>query len=291
MKLSICTISFRHHLTSLGQIARWAVSRGFSGIELWGVHARNLADHPEYDPRWLRTLGLSVPMVSDYLPLDGERDVAVDKATALCELAKRWDATKVRTFAGSLGSGTIDADERGAWTARLRELAEVAHEHGLSLVVETHPATLADTLASTVRLFEEVDHPALRINFDVIHVWESGAEPIEALRRLEPIVVHMHFKNVARRDRLSVFAPANVYSPAGDRAGMVGIFEGAFDYEPFLRFVMNESKLRWSELEASLEWFGPDVLTTLEGDLRRIAALEAETLGRTRVPPVPSRSA
>ncbi|MEM9454517.1 MAG: sugar phosphate isomerase/epimerase [Myxococcota bacterium] len=279
MKLSVCTISFRHHLTSLGQIARWAVARGFSGIELWGVHARNLADHPEYDPSWLRAQGLAVPMISDYLPLGGDPDAAVDKARSLCRLANLWGAKKVRTFAGSRGSDAIDDDERAAWTARLRELAQIAQDHGLSLVVETHPSTLADTLPSIVRLLNEVDHSALRLNFDVIHVWESGADPIEALGRVEPVVAHMHFKNIARRDQLSAFAPSNVYSPAGDRAGMVSIFEGAFDYEPFLRFVMTKSSLRWSELEASLEWFGSDVLPTLEGDHRRITELEAKTLG------------
>ena len=44
MKLSICTISFRHHLHSIDQLAHFAKTKGFQGIELWGVHAKNLAD-------------------------------------------------------------------------------------------------------------------------------------------------------------------------------------------------------------------------------------------------------
>ncbi|TIL53510.1 MAG: sugar phosphate isomerase/epimerase, partial [Mesorhizobium sp.] len=42
MRLSLCTITFRHHLLSLEDIARWAEANDFQGIELWGAHARNM---------------------------------------------------------------------------------------------------------------------------------------------------------------------------------------------------------------------------------------------------------
>ena len=59
---------------------------------------------------------------------------------------------------------------------------------------------------------------------------------------------------------------------------MVNLFEGAFDYRKFLAFVMNETAL-WPTLDASLEWFGPNVLDTLEHDAQQLSLLEAETLG------------
>ena len=281
MRLSLCTISFRHQLISIEEIARWAARCDFQGIELWGVHARNLADRPDYDAAWLRSLNLSVPMVSDYLPLDGDSQAAREKATELCHLAQHWGARKLRTFAGNKASAQVSEGERDAWVARLRELCRVTEAHGVQLTVETHPNTLADTHVSTLRLIEEVDHPALRLNFDVIHVWEAGSNPAEVLRMVEPVVAHLHLKNVRGRDLLPVFAPANVYAPAGSRAGMVSLFEGEFDFRSFLSFVMTESQLSWDSLDASLEWFGPDVLATLEHDRLRLQELEAEqTLGR-----------
>ena len=39
MKVSLCTITFRHHLLSIEDIANWARCNGFQGIELWGAHA------------------------------------------------------------------------------------------------------------------------------------------------------------------------------------------------------------------------------------------------------------
>lgn len=283
MKTSLCSISFRHHLISLEQIASWAADRGFAGIELWGVHAHNLAASPEYDAEWLRGYGLSVPMISDYLPLQGDRSASLEKTERFCLLVQRWGARKLRTFAGHKASGEVKAEERRAWVLRMRELCGVVATHGIQLVVETHPNTLADTLASTLRLLEEVDHPALRLNFDVIHVWESLEDPMEVFGLLEPFVAHMHLKNVAERAALGVFAPANVYAPAGDRAGMVELFAGAFDFERFLGFVMNAFPVRWKALDSSLEWFGPNVFATLEGDRQALARLQAEPLERSRV--------
>ncbi|MES2738216.1 MAG: sugar phosphate isomerase/epimerase [Verrucomicrobiota bacterium] len=278
MNLSLCTISFRHHLISLEQVAEWAAPRGFSGIELWGVHAMNLRNRPDYDLDWLRSHGLCVPMLSDYLPVQGDRQYMIGKTMDLCRLAQGWGAAKLRTFAGNKGSHEVSADERDEWTRRMRELCGIADDHGVKLVVETHPQTLADTRASTQRLVEEINHPALRLNFDVLHVWESGADPFEVLGEFEPLIAHMHLKNVRSRSFLQEFLPGNVYAPAGSRNGMVSLFEGAFDYREFLAFVMNETSL-WPTLDASLEWFGPNVLATLEQDAEQLSLLEAETLG------------
>lgn len=282
MKLSLCTISFRHQLISLDQIAQWAARHRFQGIELWGVHAKNLIDRPEYDIDWLRSKNLSVPMISDYLPVQGDRKGALAEAAKLCRLTQAWGARKLRTFAGDRASSAVLPDERRAWITRMRELCDVAEAHGVQLVVETHPNTLADTPSSTLQLVDEIDHPALRLNFDVIHVWEAGAEPVEVFRELKPLVAHMHLKNISARELLSVFAPANVYAPMGNRSGMVRLFEGAFDFQQFLASVMTEFQLAWGGMDASLEWFGPDVLTTLAHDGGQLLQFESEHLPGSR---------
>lgn len=273
MKLSVCTISFRHQLISVQQIAHWAQRNQFQGIELWGVHASNLGTQADCNYEWLRSLGLYISMISDYLPLNGNKKIALAKTEHLCQLAQVWRTKKLRTFAGDKGSDCISIEERKVWVSRLRELCEVAESFGTFVVVETHPNTLADTLLSTQQLLEEVDHRALRINFDVIHLWEAGCDPVQAFQLLEPFIVHMHLKNVSARELLHVFAPANVYAPAGKRVGMVSLFEGAFDFKGFLSFVMTQAQSCWNELDASLEWFGPDVMNTLAHDRREIACL------------------
>lgn len=290
MNLCVCTISFRHQLISLEQIAAFASHFGFQGIELWGVHGQNLAQFPELGVDWLESQGLRVPMVSDYLPLEVDGQAARDKAARLSRVAQTWGADKLRTFAGSRGSALVRADERRLWVDRLRELCKVVEAHGLRLVVETHPGTLADQRDSILRLAEEVDHPALRFNFDVLHVWEGGSDPVEVWKLIEPLIVHIHLKNVSSRELLSVFAPPNVYAPSGSRTGMVPLFEGSFDYQRFLQFAC--SRASWHELDASLEWFGADVLGTLERDSRELRHLESlERIRRSFMKPSAARLA
>lgn len=269
--LHLCTISFRHHLVSLPELATWAGGEGFEGIELWGVHARHLADRSDYNQRWIQARGLRIPMISDYLPLDGCEASALAKTRELCMLAQRWGAPRLRTFAGNRCSNEVSTAERNDLTRRLKRLCQCAAEYGLDLVVETHPGTLADTVPSTRQLLEQVDHPALGLNFDVVHIWESGACPLEGLLELEPWIRHFHFKNVRSRDLLAEFAPANVYSPAGSRRAMVPLLEGACDYRPCLEYLQQQGSV-----DASLEWFGEDCEQVLRHDARQLRALAAD---------------
>ncbi|PSJ62635.1 sugar phosphate isomerase/epimerase family protein [Kumtagia ephedrae] len=268
MKISLCTISFRHHLVSLEDIAMWAAANDFQGIELWGVHARNLVHQPHRNADWLAGLGLSVPMLSDYLPLEGDAEALRRKTVDLCRLACNWRAGKLRTFAGSRGSRDTPADVRRLIAARLREISAIAADFGLSMLAETHPDTLADTCASTLDLVAEVDHPAFRLNFDTLHVWEGGDDPVAAHAALRPYVSHYHLKNVRSRADLAVFAPANVYAAAGSRDGLTPLFEGEVDYAPFFDELVGDP-----QVEASLEWFGNDCFNVLRKDRLAIKRL------------------
>lgn len=261
MRVSLCTITFRHHLISLDEIAAWAQLNDFQGIELWGAHARNLSPRSDRNAEWLDGYGLSVPMISDYLPLDGEVESLRHKTVELCRLARRWRTRKIRTFAGSVGSLAVDADERQRIVGRLKEICAITASYGIHLLAETHPKTLADTAASTMRLIEEVDHPAFAINFDTLHVWEGGDDPVAVHRAMKPHIRHYHLKNIIARSDLSVFEPANVYAAAGSRRGMTPLFEGVVDYERFLSEISGEP-----QADASLEWFGNDCFDILKRD-------------------------
>lgn len=264
MKLSLCTISFRHQLIDLKDIAFWARDVGFQGIELWGVHARNQSPLAVHNATWMAAQGLYVPMISDYLPLHDL--TALRRLTlSLCQKAHIWGARKLRTFAGQIGSANASQEDRDRVAAGLREACQIVEDHGLKLLIETHPGTLADTLASTCDLLDATNHPALSVNFDVLHVWEGGDDPMEARRILAPHIAHYHLKNIARREDLSIFAPDNVYAASGRRDAMVPLFSGVYDYAPILKEMAQEP-----DCAASLEWFGDAVFETLKNDLHQI---------------------
>jgi 3-dehydroshikimate dehydratase len=265
LNISLCTITFRHQLISLGEIARFAQHSGFDGIELWGAHARNLKAQPDKNADWLHNYGLVVPMISDYLPLEGDIGVLRERTVELCQLARRWRADKIRTFAGGKASAETSAEDRAHLVARLREVAAIVQQHGVNLLIETHPDTLADSAASTIRLLEEIDHPAVAINFDVLHVWEAGDDPVALHRDICAFVQHYHFKNITERRHLAVFKPGNVYSAAGDRTGMTPLFEGAVDYAVLIPAL---GDVRHADV--SLEWFGDDPSRVLREDCKAL---------------------
>lgn len=260
MKINACSVAFRHMNTTAAMLADYTLDAGFDGLEIWAPHARALFDDWQALPR-----RPGVPMLAGYLPL-GEDTFSPTEAQELCALAQGWGAARVRLFAGSAGSAMASPSLRARILADLRHCANIAQDHGLRIALETHPGTLADSPAATRVLLDEVAHPALGVNFDVLHVWEAGADPLQAFAALASDVVHFHLKSVTARGRLGVFAPANIHDPQGHRDGICPLFDGALDYAAILAGLPKGA-------EASLEWFGPDPAAMMRADLALIRAL------------------
>lgn len=257
MKINACSVAFRHLDVSATDLARYVMTEGFDGLEIWMPHARAMAtewtmlpDRPE------------VPMLAGYLPV-GRAEFDLAEAASLCALTRHWNARRLRLFAGHLGSAEATPKQRGAILHDLRATAQLASAHGIDIAIETHPGTLADGVSQTLKLLEDLNHPAIGLNFDVLHIWESGADPMAAQERLAPHILHYHLKNVTARNRLTVFDPGNVHDPGGSRQGMCPLFDGELDYAHILM------ALPWTS-ETSLEWFGADPAATMTADLGRV---------------------
>jgi 3-dehydroshikimate dehydratase len=266
MNLSICTISFRHQLLSIEEIASWAQKHHFQGIELWGAHAKNLADQPQYNQQWLSGYNLRATMISDYLPLDKTEQALKKSVQELAQLAVHWGAKKIRTFAGGNASQTTSVPSFNQLVSQLQKACDWLAHYQLNLIIEIHPNTYADTVESTLELFKHVARDNMKVNFDVLHVWESKAEVIPSLETLLPYIDHCHFQNLTSAEYLDVFTPATVYSASGSREGMVSLFEGAVDYNAFIQYVAEHANQHIKTIDSSLEWFGGDCKETLNRD-------------------------
>ncbi|MGV2524151.1 UNVERIFIED_CONTAM: sugar phosphate isomerase/epimerase, partial [Bacillus thuringiensis] len=256
MKYSLCTISFRHQLISFTDIVQFAYENGFEGIELWGTHAQNLymqeRETTERELNFLKDKNLEITMISDYLDisLSADFEKTIEKSEQLVVLANWFNTNKIRTFAGQKGSEDFSEQERKEYVKRIHKICDVFAQHNMYVLLETHPNTLTDTLPATIELLEEVNHPNLKINLDFLHIWESGADPIDSFHQLKPWTLHYHFKNISSANYLHVFEPNNVYAAAGSRIGMVPLFEGIVNYDEIIQ------EVRDTNLFASLEWFG-----------------------------------
>ncbi|AFQ25674.1 sugar phosphate isomerase/epimerase [Bacillus thuringiensis] len=268
MKYSLCTISFRHQLISFTDIVQFAYENGFEGIELWGTHAQNLymqeRETTERELNFLKDKNLEITMISDYLDisLSADFEKTIEKSEQLVVLANWFNTNKIRTFAGQKGSEDFSEQERKEYVKRIHKICDVFAQHNMYVLLETHPNTLTDTLPATIELLEEVNHPNLKINLDFLHIWESGADPIDSFHQLKPWTLHYHFKNISSANYLHVFEPNNVYAAAGSRIGMVPLFEGIVNYDEIIQ------EVRDTNLFASLEWFGHNSKEILKEEMK-----------------------
>jgi len=100
----------------------------------------------------------------------------------------------------SMHAGFIDPtrpQQARKLAGRIRCLADMSAEKGIMLLMETGQET-AEELR---RFLEDLDHPAVGVNFDPANMilYDKG-DPMEALRILSPWIRHVHIKDAVRTE-------------------------------------------------------------------------------------------
>ncbi|TVX92757.1 sugar phosphate isomerase/epimerase family protein [Paenibacillus agilis] len=273
MNVSVCTISFRHMLLSFADIAQFVHEQRFQAIELWGVHAKSLSqggaaviEHCRY---LLKLYQIEISMISDYIDVSPQADMksSILKCDELIALAQQFGTNKIRTFAGKAPSQSVNKHEREMVVNHLRVIGERCAAAGIMLLIETHPNTIADNTESTLLLMKEVNHEAVKVNLDFLHLWEAGDDPLASYGQLHNWVENFHLKNITSLENCTVFDSNNVYAPSGSRSGIVPLSDGQVDYASIIKAIHKSGK------NASLEWFGDDPLRYLAQERQWIQQL------------------
>jgi len=118
----------------------------------------------------------------------------------------------------SMHAGFIDESNESharVFRDRIKRLADAAGDKGLTLLLETGQETAIELR----RFLEQLNHPAVAVNFDPANMilYDKG-DPIRALRLLGPWIKHLHVKDATRTKEPGTWG-AEV--PWGD--GQVGI--------------------------------------------------------------------
>lgn len=156
----------------------------------------------------------------------------------------------------TMHAGFLESDDT-AQAKRLRErlvcLADAAEKMGVGLLLETGQETAACLRA----LLEELNHPALGVNFDPANMILYGkGDPVEAVQLLGPWIKHVHIKDAVRATQ-----PGNwgTETPWGEG-------EGEVDGEAFLKALQNagftgvlaiereNGNNRLGDIQAAAEW-------------------------------------
>jgi len=226
MKLGFCSISALDR--SLSEAARAAADAGFQALEVT-QRAPHFEEHATLEQardagRAARDAGLEVVAHGSYLGREGER--TPERARHEVALAAAMGAPLLRVWAEPLpdlrDEGFAEA------VALLRHACVAAAGEGITVVVERHIGSFADTPKRIERLFDAVDRPALALNYQVLDLLTQdalSAQPDDAAA-LVPLARYLHLKN---------------YRPNPDGGPLLpggSLEHGAIDYQALLAAVL-----------------------------------------------------
>jgi len=224
VQLAFCSISALDR--PLAEAARLAKACGCDGLE---VTARlpHLDPDAELDTARragdaVRAAGVAVVAYGSYLGRGGR--LAPAQAEHDAALAAALGAPLLRVWAEE--PGREGGAPREEIVALLRHAADAAREHGVTVVVERHVASWADTPERVESLLRDVGRPNCALNYQVLDFLPPEAVPHQAddAKRLVPLARYFHLKN---------------YQPNPTAGGPVipggSLEDGVIDYPPLLR--------------------------------------------------------
>ena len=211
------------------------VAADFRDLECWQYHLSTLDDAAvETLAERMEALGVTFPIVGLYpaLHLDGAaRDREWAAVQTLVERAARLGAEAVKLFAGRFGSDEAESDDFERSAAFMRDLIASAAERDLTVIAETHPDTLCDSVPATERFLDAVGDDRLRLCYQPFDFTDTK-RTVADYRVLRDRIVHIHLQG-RRDDRMCLLEEADV-----DYRTFLGVLEAdAFDGALSIEFV------------------------------------------------------
>jgi inosose dehydratase len=140
---------------------------------------------------WLRrelgARGLACLSLSAHMDLTGAD--AVERFHRRLEFARNIGARCVNSIAGP-------ADRRDEFRRNIPAIADRARDLGVVIALENH-GDLLDREQQILDFIREVNHPAVRLNYDTGNAWyysKGTVDPVAELALLAPVVAHVHVK-------------------------------------------------------------------------------------------------
>lgn len=123
-----------------------------------------------------------------------ERQANVDELRRYTNLAAELGAKYVRAFLGELPENTrIDSAVYEKISDCLRVAADHARSLGVIIAIEPHDNFIRSSSLSPV--LRQIDHPALRVIWDIGNAFSAGEDPAEGFDLLKDRLAYIHVKD------------------------------------------------------------------------------------------------
>jgi sugar phosphate isomerase/epimerase len=219
MKLSTTTLGCP--TWDLDEAIERIASYGYHGIDFRGLgDTLDVTTVPEFTSgidktrALLERRGLEVSGFSSSAICYAESTERIEGSKAelerCCKAAKALGTKHVRVFGGVFPKEMAVEDAVARAAPYGRALADIAAEHGCTLVFETHDNWIDS--AAAAMLLQAVDHPAFQALWDMNHPWRMRGETAEqTMARIGRWIQYTHIK-----DSVATSENAFRYVPIGE---------------------------------------------------------------------------
>jgi sugar phosphate isomerase/epimerase len=181
------------------RVAGAARAVGLGAVE-WGIGRGQALESPRAAARALRSVDIEAAGVC--VQGGAASLTAPARLVPFAALAEELGAPHVRVFAPAYRAGARERARDG-----LARAAELAAAHGVALLVETSPGTIAPSTAQARALVDGLPPEHVGVLYDPGNMAIEGhVDPALAVDELGPFLHHVHVKNIAWRRRAGAWS-------------------------------------------------------------------------------------
>jgi sugar phosphate isomerase/epimerase len=138
---------------------------------------------------------------SAYTPDAAQHRKNMDHVRACAQLARDLGMREPPVIAIGIGGRRDDWDAIRADIVRVfQDYGELADQEDIIIAGEAHFGAAVDRSERAVWLFETVNHPRVRMHFDIVHMFLAGEDVACAVRTLLPYTAHTHVTDAIKHD-------------------------------------------------------------------------------------------
>ena len=151
----------------------------------------------------------------------------------------------------------MDAAEWRAFTDRIRTVAKLGVDHGLTVGIHAHAAGFIDFEPELERLLHETDEDLLKICFDTGHHSYAGYDPVAFMRRHIGRISYMHFKDIDPVVKARAVANRTGFYDACAEGIFCNLGKGDVDFPQVRKILLESGFDGWCTVEQDCDPAGP----------------------------------
>ena len=155
-----------------------------ANINAFMMHAVNDHRQKYWHPSWIE-------------PDANYRQVRIDHTKRALTMAKELGAPCITTEPGGPLEGRTWNECLKLFVEMLKPVVEHAEKEGVLLLVEPEPDLLIETADQYLEFAQHFTSPYLGLNFDIGHSYCVSDDPAATVRRLGPLIRHVHLEDIA----------------------------------------------------------------------------------------------